>query len=110
MLQCRLIHIQADYLYGRLPKFTHGWRGSTSICSLTLGSAILMVDLLLWLTKERPSSVTTMGIDFAKVNSLKRTETALQETVFVSVSLVFRVNLLLSFRQTLRRSNPTFIT
>ena len=69
MLQCRLVHIQADYLYGRLPKFTHGWRGSTSICTLTLGSAILMVDLLFWLTKERPSSVTTMGIDFAKANS-----------------------------------------
>lgn len=56
-----LVHIDADYLYGRLPKLTKGWRGRSDAYSVTLGGGIHMVDLLLWLSGERPSAVTAIG-------------------------------------------------
>lgn len=56
-----LVHIQADYLYGRLPKLTHGWRGTMPDYSVTLGGAIHMVDLMLWLAGQRPQAVTAIG-------------------------------------------------
>lgn len=56
-----IVHIQADYLYGRLSKLTHGWRGSRPDYSVTLGGAIHMVDLVLWLTGSRPESVVAIG-------------------------------------------------
>lgn len=56
-----VVHIQADYLYGRLHKLTQGWRGRRSDYSVTLGGAIHMVDLVLWLTGERPEFVTAIG-------------------------------------------------
>lgn len=56
-----LVHVQADYLYGRLPKLVFGWRGTRSDYSVTLGGAIHMVDLLLWLVGEKPTSVTAIG-------------------------------------------------
>lgn len=57
----KIVHVQADYLYGRLPKLTHGWRGTDPDYSVTLGGTIHMIDLLLWLVGERPESVTAVG-------------------------------------------------
>ena len=57
----RVFHAELDYLYGRLEKLTDGWRGKDPNYSVTLGGAIHMVDLLMWLTGERPSSVTAVG-------------------------------------------------
>ena len=56
-----VVHLQADYLYGRLHKLTHGWRGTDPDYSVSLGGAIHMIDLLLWLTGERPESVMGIG-------------------------------------------------
>jgi predicted dehydrogenase len=56
-----LVHIEADYLYGRLPKLTRGWRGTQEDYSVTLGGGIHMVDLVLWLAGERPTTVTAIG-------------------------------------------------
>ena len=56
-----IVHVQADYLYGRLRKLTHGWRGTRSDYSVTLGGSIHMVDLLLWLVDKRPTSVVAIG-------------------------------------------------
>ena len=57
----QIVHLQADYLYGRLSKLTHGWRGTDPEYSVTLGGTIHMVDLVLWLVGERPESVTAVG-------------------------------------------------
>ena len=57
----KVFHVQADYLYGRLSKLTHGWRGTNPEYSVTLGGTIHMVDLLIWLVGERPVSVTAVG-------------------------------------------------
>lgn len=50
-----------DYLYGRLHKITEGWRGEAAGYSVMLGGGIHMIDLMLWLTGERPLSVHAVG-------------------------------------------------
>ena len=55
----KLFHAEGDYDYGRRHKLTDGWRGTVEPAySVVLGGAIHLVDLLLWLTGERPETVT----------------------------------------------------
>ena len=56
-----IYHSEFDYLYGRLEKLTSGWRGNDPSYSVTLGGAIHLVDLLLWLVQERPIRVSAIG-------------------------------------------------
>jgi predicted dehydrogenase len=53
-----LFHAEGDYDYGRRHKLVDGWRGAEPAYSVVLGGAIHLVDLLLWLTGERPDAVT----------------------------------------------------
>lgn len=57
----RLYYVEGDYNYGRIEKIIHGWRGTRPFYSVTHGGAIHMIDLLLWLTGERPRRVTATG-------------------------------------------------
>ena len=50
--------IDGDYLYGRLHKITEGWRKDVPDYSVMQGGGVHMVDLMLWLTRQRPASVT----------------------------------------------------
>ena len=50
-----------DYLYGRLHRITDGWRRETEDYSVMLGGGIHMLDLMLWLTAQRPTSVHATG-------------------------------------------------
>ena len=50
-----------DYLYGRLHKITDGWRRDVVDYSVMLGGGVHLVDLMLWITGERPSSVSAVG-------------------------------------------------
>lgn len=50
-----------DYLYGRLHKITEGWRAGVKDYSVMLGGGIHLVDLMMWLTGQRPVSVTASG-------------------------------------------------
>ncbi|MEA3192950.1 MAG: hypothetical protein QOD26_1283 [Betaproteobacteria bacterium] len=56
-----LYAFDGDYLYGRLHKITEGWRSGIGDYSVMLGGGIHLVDLLLWLTGERPSRVSAAG-------------------------------------------------
>jgi predicted dehydrogenase len=56
-----LFHMEGDYLYGRLPKLVDGWRGRTPGYSVTLGGAIHMIDLLLWISSDRVVEVFALG-------------------------------------------------
>ena len=62
-----LFHAEGDYDYGRRHKLTGGWRGNVEPAySVVLGGAIHLVDLLLWLTGERPDAVAcAVGGDLA---------------------------------------------
>lgn len=50
-----------DYLYGRLEKITDGWRADVEDYSVMEGGGIHLIDLMLWITGERPSTVDTAG-------------------------------------------------
>lgn len=57
----RLFHMEGDYDYGRRHKLTGGWRGRLPWYSVVLGGAIHVVDLLLWLSRERAVEVMAMS-------------------------------------------------
>jgi predicted dehydrogenase len=57
----KIYAFDGDYLYGRLWKITEGWRGQVQDYSVMQGGGIHLVDLMLWLTRERPISITTVG-------------------------------------------------
>src|SRR5205807_9291260 len=50
-----------DYLYGRLQKITEGWRKNIENYSVIEGGGVHLIDLMLWLTGERPSFVWAAG-------------------------------------------------
>jgi predicted dehydrogenase len=53
--------IDGDYLYGRLHKLTDGWRRDVENYSVMLGGGVHLVDLVLWLTGQRPDTVAATG-------------------------------------------------
>lgn len=57
----RVYAFDGDYLYGRLDKITKGWRRDVDDYSVMLGGGIHLVDLMLWVTGERPSWVEAAG-------------------------------------------------
>ncbi|MFA6180475.1 MAG: Gfo/Idh/MocA family oxidoreductase, partial [Candidatus Methylopumilus sp.] len=72
-----------DYLYGRLHKITDGWRGETEQYSVMLGGGIHMIDLMLWLTGQRPVSVHAVG------NAICASGTAFQYNDFTAATMTF---------------------
>lgn len=65
-------HLEADYLWGRLHKLTAGWRADMDFYSIIHGAAIHMVDLVMWLTGQRPVSVMALGSNFATRGTAQR--------------------------------------
>ena len=59
-----LYAFDGDYLYGRLEKVTHGWRRDVKDYSVMQGGGIHMIDLMLWVSRQRPHSVTAAGSRF----------------------------------------------
>ena len=58
----KIFYIEADYIWGRKHKL-FGWRSKIKNYSLILGAAIHVVDLVFFLTKQKPISVYTVGSD-----------------------------------------------
>lgn len=50
-----------DYLYGRLQKITEGWRKNVENYSVMEGGGIHLIDLMIWLTGQKPSTVLSVG-------------------------------------------------
>jgi predicted dehydrogenase len=72
-----------DYLYGRLEKITEGWRRDVEHYSVMLGGGIHLVDLMLWLTGQRPARVAAVG------NRLSTSGTAFRYDDFVAATFEF---------------------
>jgi predicted dehydrogenase len=64
-----LYSFDGDYLYGRLHKITEGWRRDVDGYSVMLGGGIHLVDLMLWLSRERPATVAASGNGIATEGS-----------------------------------------
>ena len=84
----RVFCIEADYVYGRLPKLTSSWRGQIPGYSVMLGGGIHMIDLILWLTGERPVEV------YANSSSLGSRGTGFNGTDLVLAQLRFESGML----------------
>lgn len=56
-----LYSLDGDYLYGRMSKITDGWRAGVPDYSVMLGGGIHLVDLALWISGERPRTVSARG-------------------------------------------------
>lgn len=52
-----------DYLYGRIEKLLNGWRGTGKNYSGIKGGGVHLIDLMCWLTGQKPKSVFTLGAD-----------------------------------------------
>lgn len=70
-----------DYLYGRLHKITDGWRKDVEDYSVIAGGGVHLIDLLLWITNERPTSVQATG------NRICTEETPFRYDDYVAVTM-----------------------
>ena len=77
-----------DYLYGRLSKITEGWRKNVPDYSVMQGGGVHLVDLLLWLTGQRPQSVAAVG------NRICTEGTAFRYNDYVSATFMFASGLI----------------
>lgn len=73
-----------DYLYGRLHKIADGWRRNVEDYSVMQGGGIHILDQMLWLTGQRPASVTATG------NRLCTTGTAFRYNDYVAATFCFQ--------------------
>ena len=63
-----LFYIEADYIWGRKYKLFE-WRSKIKEYSVTSGAAVHMIDLVIWLTKLKPTSVISFGNSKVTQNS-----------------------------------------
>ena len=70
-----------DYLYGRLHKITDGWRNEVVDYSVMEGGGIHLIDLMIWLTGQRPVSV------FAAGNRISTRDTKFRYDDYVSANI-----------------------
>lgn len=78
-----LYAFDGDYLYGRLSKITEGWRKNVEAYSVMQGGGVHLVDLMLWLTGQKPTHVTAVG------NRLCTTGTAFRYHDYVAATYRF---------------------
>lgn len=57
----KLYYFEGDYNYGRIQKIISSWRGKIPFYSVTHGGAIHLIDLILWLSRERVTEVMAVG-------------------------------------------------
>ena len=77
-----------DYLYGRIHKIIEGWRSQVPNYSVMEGGGIHLLDLLLWITEDRPTSV------FASGNKISTQSTAFHYNDFTAATFEFSSGLI----------------
>lgn len=80
-----------EYLYGRLHKITDGWRNSVDNYSVMEGGGVHLIDLMLWLTDERPHFVFSMGNRISTKGTKFRYNDFVASTMQMESGLVGRV-------------------
>jgi predicted dehydrogenase len=80
-----------EYLYGRLERITQGWRKSVENYSVMLGGGVHLVDLMLWLTVERPMAVWAQGNNICTVGSAFRYLDFVTATMHFPSGLIGRI-------------------
>jgi len=82
-----------DYLYGRLDKITGAgaWRQKIRDYSIMAGGGIHLIDLMLWLTGERPARVSTVGNRIATRRTNFHSDDFMASTFEFSSGLIGRI-------------------
>lgn len=80
-----------DYLYGRLNKITNGWRSESSNYSVMHGGGIHLIDLMLWLTSQKPSKVISFGNNISTKNTNFKYNDFVASNYLFSSGLVGRI-------------------
>ena len=80
-----------DYLYGRIHKITSGWRSDTDNYSVMQGGGVHVVDLMLWLTGQQPTTVYTQGNRICTRNTAFRENDFSASTFSFSSGMVGRI-------------------
>ena len=78
-----LYAFDGDYLYGRLDKITGGWRKCVENYSVMSGGGVHLIDLMVWMTGQRPESVYALG------NRICSAETAFRYNDYVTATFQF---------------------
>jgi len=87
-----LFAFDGDYLYGRLQKITEGWRSTEQDYSVMLGGAIHLIDLMLWLTGQRPVRASAVGNRISTADSGFRYDDYRAATLEFESGLVARIS------------------
>lgn len=87
-----LYSFHGEYLYGRVEKITEGWRARVRDYSVMEGGGVHIVDLLLWLTGERPVRVTAAGNRIATAHTSFRYNDFVAATFEFPSGLIAQVN------------------
>jgi len=80
-----------DYLYGRIHKINEGWRKDVDNYSVMQGGGVHLVDLMLWLTNQKPVSVTTVGNSISTAGSDFRYDDFMAATFQFPSGLIGRI-------------------
>lgn len=78
-----LFSVDGEYLYGRIEKITDGWRRDVRDYSVMLGGGVHLVDLVLWLTGQKPDCI------FASGNRISTRDTDFRYDDFAAATLEF---------------------
>jgi predicted dehydrogenase len=83
--------VDGDYLYGRVQKITDGWRVNVADYSVMQGGGVHLVDLMLWLTQQRPAAVTAVSNKIATAGTAFRYDDFMAATFQFESGLVGRI-------------------
>tara|TARA_B100001093_G_scaffold52260_1_gene44331 strand:+ start:18317 stop:19330 length:1014 start_codon:yes stop_codon:yes gene_type:complete len=84
--------VDGDYLYGRKEKILKGWRGTGENYSGMKGGGIHMIDLMCWLTDQRPLSLSTLGNNICTRHSNINISDFMSTTFKFESGMVGRIN------------------
>src|SRR5258706_1093107 len=87
----RIYSFDGEYLYGRLHKITEGWRNAVENYSVIEGGGIHLIDLMLWLTGERPHVVASMGNRISTEGTKFRYNDFVASTLQMESGLISRI-------------------
>ena len=87
----RIYSFDGEYLYGRLQKITEGWRSEVENYSVMEGGGIHMIDLMLWLTGERPRTVVSMANRISTEGTKYRYNDFVASTMQMESGLIGRI-------------------
>ena len=80
-----------DYLYGRLSKLTDGWRATTENYSVMEGGGIHLIDLMVWMTGQRPETIHAVGNRVCSNGTRFRYEDFVAATMTFSSRMIGRI-------------------